>query len=166
MSIFNALLRPVSKMEVEAKKAEMIVSAHNTTSIESAKMDEVTRIFTDDSETEMTVKNYFESKEIEIDLSCSNSDFAPVEELAMLLAMNYDKCKDFYKYLRGVIAKKKFDICYNTYPLSSEERTAANMVAEKLGRFGVISNLRIPDNSKEITGRLSSAPRIINFFEW
>ena len=128
MSIFNALLRPVSKMEVEAKKAEMIVPAHNTTSIESAKMDEVTRIFTDDSETEMTVKNYFESKGIEIDLSCSNSDFAPVEELAMLLAMNYDKCKDFYKYLRGVIAKKKFDICYNTYPLSSEERTAADCI--------------------------------------
>lgn len=163
MSIFNALLRPVSKMEVETKKAEMIIPAHNTTSIESAMTDEVTQIFTDAPETEMTIKNYFKSKEIEIDLSCSNSDFAPVEELAMLLAMNYDKCKDFYKYLRGVIAKKKFDICYNTYPLSSEERTATNMVAEKLGRFGVISNLRIPDNSKEIVGKLSGAPRIINF---
>ena len=30
MSIFNALLRPISKVEVEAKKAETIVAAQNT----------------------------------------------------------------------------------------------------------------------------------------
>lgn len=164
MSIFNALLRPISKVEVEAKKAETIVAAQNTESIEELfereKKDEIIK---EKSETAVTVLNYFGTKEIDIDLSCSNNDFAPVEELAMLLAMNYDKCKDFYKYLRGVIAKKRFDICYNTYPLTTDERTATNMVAEKLGKFGVISNLRIPDNSKEITGRLSTAPRVINF---
>lgn len=164
MSIFNALLRPISKVEVEAKKAETIVAAQNTECneeiIELEKKDEIIQ---EKSDTAVTVVNYFGSKEIDIDLSCSNNDFAPVEELAMLLAMNYDKCKDFYKYLRGVIAKKRFDICYNTYPLTTDERTATNMVAEKLGKFGVISNLRIPDNSKEITGRLSTAPRVINF---
>ena len=164
MSIFNALLRPISKVEVEAKKAETIVAAQNTECneeiIELEKKDEIIQ---EKSNTAVTVVNYFGSKEIDIDLSCSNNDFAPVEELAMLLAMNYDKCKDFYKYLRGVIAKKRFDICYNTYPLTTDERAATNMVAEKLGKFGVISNLRIPDNSKEITGRLSTAPRVINF---
>lgn len=164
MSIFNALLRPISKVEVEAKKAETIVAAQNTECneeiIELEKKDEIIQ---EKSNTAVTLVNYFGSKDIDIDLSCSNNDFAPVEELAMLLAMNYDKCKDFYKYLRGVIAKKRFDICYNTYPLTTDERAATNMVAEKLGKFGVISNLRIPDNSKEITGGLSTAPRVINF---
>lgn len=169
MSIFNALLRPVSKMEIEERKAEAVVAAQETdtegvvTVGENSESNVITTAHPEESEDVITVANYFKAKEIAIDLSYSNNDFAPVEELAMLLAMNYDKCKDFYKYLRGVIAKKKFDICYNTYPLSTEERAATNMVAEKLGKFGVISNLRIPDNSKEITGKLSTAPRVINF---
>ena len=169
MSIFNALLRPVSKMEIEERKAEAVVAAQETDTEEivtvggNSESNVITTAHPEESEDVITVANYFKAKEIAIDLSYSNNDFAPVEELAMLLAMNYDKCKDFYKYLRGVIAKKKFDICYNTYPLSTEERTATIMVAEKLGKVGVISNLRIPDNSKEITGRLSTAPRVINF---
>lgn len=169
MSIFNALLKPVSKMEIEKRRAEAVVTAQETENKEIVTVGEnpgsnfITTTHSENSEDAVTVANYFKAKEIAIDLSHSNNDFAPVEELAMLLAMNYDKCKDFYKYLRSVIAKKKFDICYNTYPLSTEERTATNMVAEKLGKFGVISNLRIPESSKEIIGRLSTAPRVINF---
>lgn len=166
MSIFNALLRPVSKMEIEERKAESVITVLSTKKDETSVEGNVTSVMLPNKEVEetrVTVESYFRSKEIEIDLSHSNGDIAPVEDLAMLLAMNYDKCKDFYKYLRAVIAKKKFDICYNTYPLTPEERVATNMVAEKLGKYGVISNLRIPDNSKEIVGRLSTAPRVINF---
>ena len=173
MSIFNTLLRPISKVEIEEKKAEAsaveeTTEAENSVDVNEAEVVPVPVPFNEKEEKEtrdMTIASYFESRGIEIDLSHSNSDFAPVEELAMLLAMNYDNCREFYKYLRDLISKKKFDIHYNTYRLTPEQRNATNMVASRLSKVGIISNLRIPDNSKEIVGKLSSAPRVINFLQ-
>lgn len=164
MSIFNSLLKPISKLDMENKQCEEKVLCEVDMSKDlTGTINNNAGCESDAKLLEPTVQSYFASKDIEIDLSHSNSNFAPVADLALLLALNYDKSKDFYKYIRGRIASKRMDICYNTYPLSTEERVATNMIAEKLGKYGVISNLRIPDNSKEIIGKLSSAPRIINF---
>lgn len=165
MSIFNTLLKPISKIEMEKQISETKNAYLETTSAETPEI----KITSKTEETlshvseDVTIANYFKNKDVVLDVTHSNNSFVPVEDLALLLASNYAKCKDFYRYIRGMIAKKKMDFCYNTYPLSDEDRLATNMIAEKLGKYGVISNLRIPHNSKEITGTISSAPRVINF---
>lgn len=168
MSIFNALLRPVSQVEMERKLSERVISPSAVNEEKGAAQDVVK---TSDIDLEnvtvdvpgCNILNYFKTRDIALDTSKSNNSFAPVEELAMLLAINYEYCKEFYKYIRSRYTKKKEDFCYNTYPLTNEEREATNKVARELGRFGIISNLVIHDNSKEIIGTLSSAPRVINF---
>lgn len=165
MNVFNKLLKPISQEEIDGRMTTEFTSDYLD---DEFVMDESVDIESTMSQYikpagDITVASYFKSRDIDVDMSHANNTFAPVEALSLMLAINYDKCKDFYKYIRSMIAKKRFDLCYNTYPLTNEERAATNMIAEKLGKYGVISNLRIPDNSKEITGTLSTAPRIINF---
>jgi hypothetical protein len=73
MSIFNALLRPVSKMEIEERKAEAVVAAQETENEEIFTVGEKSEssfitTHPEASEDVVTVANYFKAKEIAIDL--------------------------------------------------------------------------------------------------
>ena len=73
MSIFNALLRPVSKMEIEERKAEAVVAAQETdteeivTVGENSESNVITIAHPEESGDVITVANYFKAKEIAID---------------------------------------------------------------------------------------------------
>lgn len=97
MSIFNALLRPISQVEMERKLSEEVISS-SAINEEKGAAQGVTKTSDIDLENVAVdvpgcnILNYFKSRDIALDTSKSNYSFAPVEDLAMLLAINYEYC--------------------------------------------------------------------------
>lgn len=110
-----------------------------------------------------SIQSYFEAKGFSVDIDHSNECIPPVESLAFYIAINYQYSKPFLKYIRENIPKKNFSFIFplGVYP-PAQQNTIAN-VADKFSDYGIISDFYYNKTANKISGKISSAPRVINF---
>lgn len=156
MSIVNKFLKPVTQTEIDA------FPVHTEASLALAPI----LTYRDDAATAIKktdVNTYFVTKGFDIRFNVQSSCIDPVEDLALLIAVNYRACKAFLKYIRENMVHKCFHINYCVAQLPENDRDTVVSLAERFGEYGIISNVFYNRNTGFINGIVSSAPRIINF---
>lgn len=156
MAIINKFLKPVSQDEVDSIK----IQTEGTLALAPVSTDDEVEINPAD---EVNVKNYFASKGFDIQADEHSPCIGPVETLAFMVASNYRSCKLFLKHIRENVARKCFHINYSVSQLTDCERDSVVLLAEKFGKYGIISNVYFNRYTGFVNGVVSSAPRIINF---
>ncbi len=109
------------------------------------------------------IKNYFTSKGFSVDSFSSKSCIPQIESLAYYVADKYELTNSFLKFIRECIPKKEFTFTYSMNSLSVPEQNATVSLAENFTEYGIISDLFYNKALNNIHGKISSAPRVINF---
>lgn len=110
-----------------------------------------------------TIESYFEKKSLNITSFRETEIITPISNLASIMATNFLKTKNFIRFIRDNITKKRFDILYCMGYLSYQEKTSIVSLAEKLNDYGVISNFFYNKANNTIKCTISQAPKCINF---
>lgn len=109
------------------------------------------------------IKSYFALKGFSVDTSSSKSCIHQIESLSYYVAENYTFANSFLKFIRENIPKKEFVFTYSMDSLSAQEQSATVSLAEYFTEYGIISDFFYNKALNTIHGKISSAPRVINF---
>ncbi len=109
------------------------------------------------------IQGYFMSKGFSVDTTNSKNCIPQIESLAYYVAEQYALTNSFLKFIRENIPKKEFIFTYSMHSLSAQEQSATVNLAEHFTEYGIISDLFYNKALNTIHGRISSAPRVINF---
>lgn len=109
------------------------------------------------------IKSYFMSKGFAVDITNSKNCIPQIEPLAYYVAEKYEFTNSFLKFIRENIPKKEFVFTYSMDSLSAQEQSATVSLAEQFTEYGIISDYFFNKASNTIYGKISSAPRVINF---
>lgn len=109
------------------------------------------------------IKSYFMLKGFSVDTNSSKKCIPQIELLAHYVAKNNTLTNTFLKFIRENIPKKEFVFTYSMDSLSAQEQGATVSLAECFTEYGIISDFFYNKSLNTIHGKISSAPRVINF---